>query len=331
VTYPTPETRDPRPETRDPRLFDLIQQALAGDARAAARLMTLLESDPAAVPEIMRQVYPRAGGAHVIGVTGPPGAGKSSLVDTLAASLRVQGRTVGIVAVDPSSPFSGGALLGDRIRMQERFADSGVFIRSMASRGQPGGLAKASQNVAALLAAMGKDAVLIETVGVGQEEIDVVRVADTTIVVLVPGLGDAVQTMKAGLLEVADVFAINKADREGAERLFKDVHLMVHMGAVEGQWSPPVLKTVATEDQGTGELLAAVEDHRRFLRETGQYAERRRRAAETEIQGILRERLLASVTHRVPALGRYADEVGQRQYDPYTAVDRILREAQLDG
>jgi LAO/AO transport system kinase len=312
-------------------LPDLIDRALTGDLRAAARLMTALESDPASVPEIMRQVYPHGGHAHVIGVTGPPGAGKSSLVDKLTAKLRAAGKTVGIVAVDPSSPFTGGALLGDRIRMQDRFADAGVFIRSMASRGQPGGLAKASQNVVALMSAMGKDVVLVETVGVGQEEIDVIRVADTTVVVLVPGLGDAVQTMKAGLLEVADVFAINKADRDGAERLFKDVNLMVHMGLAEGRWAPPVLRTVATDSQGIAELLAACDEHLAFLRETAQYAERRRQAAEVEIEAILRERLLRSVTSRVPGFGRYADEVGQRQYDPYTAVERILADSGIDA
>jgi len=217
---------DPALSTQDSALSTLLEGALRGEVRAAARLMTALESDSQAVPEIMQAIYPRAGQAHVIGVTGPPGAGKSSLVDKLAAVLRSAGKTVGIVAVDPSSPFSGGALLGDRIRMQDRFADAGVFIRSMASRGQPGGLAKASQNVVALMSAMGKDVVLVETIGVGQEEIDVIRVADTTVVVMVPGLGDAVQTMKAGLLEVADVFVVNKADRDGADRLFKDLNLM---------------------------------------------------------------------------------------------------------
>jgi LAO/AO transport system kinase len=293
--------------------------------------MTLLESDAAAVPEIMRQVYPRAGRAHVIGVTGPPGAGKSSLVDKLAAAIRASGKTVGIVAVDPSSPFTGGAILGDRIRMQDRFADPEVFIRSMASRGQPGGLAKASQNVVALMSAAGKDVVLVETVGVGQEEIDVVRVADTTLVVLVPGLGDEVQTMKAGLLEVADVFVINKADRDGADRLFKDVNLMVHAGAREGAWSPPVLKAVATLNQGVEEALAAAQAHKRALLESGRYGERRRRAATAEIDAILRERLLRAVLDRVPAFERYADEVGRRQYDPYTAVERIVSESGLGG
>ena len=291
--------------------------------------MTLLESDAAAVPEIMREVYPRAGKAHVIGVTGPPGAGKSSLVDKLAAGLRERGKSVGIVAVDPSSPFTGGAILGDRIRMQDRFADAGVFIRSMASRGQPGGLAKASQNVVALMAATGKDVVLVETVGVGQEEIDVIRVADTTLVVMVPGLGDAVQTMKAGLLEVADVFVVNKADRDGADRLFKDLNLMVHTGMQEGKWSPPVLKTVATENQGIDEVLDQAAEHLTFVRESGEYEQRRRQAATVEIDAILRDRLLRAIIERVPSFERYAEEVGRRQYDPYTAVDSILSESGL--
>jgi GTPase len=308
---------------------ELIERALRGEVRAAARLMTALESDPEAVPAIMAQVYPRAGRAHVIGVTGPPGAGKSSLVDKLAAALRAAGQTVGIVAVDPSSPFSGGAILGDRIRMQDRFADAGVFIRSMASRGQPGGLAKASQNVVALMAASGKDVVLVETVGVGQEEIDVIRVADTTLVVMVPGLGDAVQTMKAGLLEVADVFVVNKADRDGADRLFKDLSLMVHTGMQEGKWSPPVLKTVATDDKGTREVLDKAAEHLAFVRQSGEYEQRRRQAAMAEIDAILRDRLLRAVIRRVAAFDRYADEVGRRQYDPYTAVEHILHESGL--
>ncbi|HUZ78762.1 MAG TPA: methylmalonyl Co-A mutase-associated GTPase MeaB [Chloroflexota bacterium] len=310
---------------------ELVERALNGEVRAAARLMTALESDPEAVPAIMSQVYPKAGKAHVIGVTGPPGAGKSSLVDKIAATYRDRGQTVGIVAVDPSSPFNGGAILGDRIRMQDRFADAGVFIRSMASRGQPGGLAKASQNVVALMAAIGKDVVLVETVGVGQEEIDVIRVADTTVVVMVPGLGDAVQTMKAGLLEVADVFVVNKADRDGADRVFKDLNLMVHIGMQEGKWSAPVLKTVATENQGVDELLDKVAQHIAFARQSGQYELRRRQAATVEIDAILRDRLLRAVMHRVPAFDRYAEEVGRRQYDPYTAVEHILQESGLGG
>jgi len=310
---------------------ELIERALNGEVRAAARLMTALESDPEAVPRIMSQVYPKAGKAHVIGVTGPPGAGKSSLVDKIAAMFRARGQTVGIVAVDPSSPFTGGAILGDRIRMQDRFSDAGVFIRSMASRGQPGGLAKASQNVVALMAASGKDIVLVETVGVGQEEIDVIRVADTTVVVMVPGLGDAVQTMKAGLLEVADVFVVNKADREGADRVFKDLNLMVHIGMQEGKWSPPVLKTVAVENQGVGEVLDRAAEHLAFVRQSGEYEQRRRQAATAEIDAILRDRLLRAVIHRVPAFDRYAEEVGRRQYDPYTAVEHILHESGLGG
>ncbi|MDE3074865.1 MAG: methylmalonyl Co-A mutase-associated GTPase MeaB [Chloroflexota bacterium] len=291
--------------------------------------MTALESDAAATVDIMKQIYPKAGRAHVIGVTGPPGAGKSSLVDKMAAVFRARGKTVGIVAVDPSSPFSGGAILGDRIRMQERFSDSGIFIRSMASRGQPGGLAKASQNVVALMDAMGKDVVLVETVGVGQEEIEIVRVAETTVVVMVPGLGDSVQAMKAGLLEVADVLVVNKADREDADRTFQDLGMMVHLGMVEGKWTPPVLKTVATRNEGIERLVDEAGNHRDYLRRTGEHAERRRRAAIVEIDTILREILLRTVIDRVPAFTRYADDVGERRYDPYTAVGKILAESGL--
>ncbi|MHB8620907.1 MAG: methylmalonyl Co-A mutase-associated GTPase MeaB [Chloroflexota bacterium] len=310
-------------------LDELVDRALGGQTRAAARLITALESDLTATMAIMKRVYPRAGRAHVIGVTGPPGAGKSSLVDKMAAALRKRGQTIGIIAVDPSSPFSGGAILGDRIRMQDRFSDADVFIRSMASRGQPGGLARASQNTAALMDAMGKDVVLIETVGVGQEEIEIVRVADTTVVVMVPGLGDAVQTMKAGLLEVADVFVVNKADREGADRTFKDLNLMVHMGIQEGKWSAPVLKTVAIQDEGIEQVLDKAIEHRAFLKGNNQYAVRRQRAATAEIDTILRETLLRTVSGRVPDFARYASEVGERKYDPYTAVERIVTESGL--
>jgi LAO/AO transport system kinase len=297
--------------------------------RAAARLMTLLESDPTSIPEIMAAIYPRAGDAHVIGVTGPPGAGKSTLVDKLASILRAEGDTVGIVAVDPTSPFTGGALLGDRIRMQDRFSDGGVFIRSMASRGQPGGLARASQNVAALMAAMGKSVVLLETVGVGQEEVDIIRVADTVVLVMVPGLGDAVQTMKAGLLEAADVLVVNKADLAGADRLFKDLHLMVHDASRPRAWTPPVLKVVATEGQGVKDVLSKAREHLKFEKDSGGYAERRKRAATAEIDAILRDRLLTAVLRRVPSFERYAADVGQRKYDPYAAVTKIMRDAGL--
>jgi LAO/AO transport system kinase len=215
--------------------------------------------------------------------------------------------------------------------MQDRFSDPDVFIRSMASRGQPGGLARASQNIVALMAAMGKDVVLVETVGVGQEEIDVIRVAGTTIVVEVPGLGDAVQTMKAGLLEVADVFVVNKADRPDADRLFKELNLMVHEGLppTDTAWAPPVLKAVATENRGTVEILDAAERHLAWLRESGAYAERRRRAAIVEIDTILRDRLMRTVVARVPNFERYADAVGRREYDPYTAVERIVADSGL--
>src|SRR5581483_1195704 len=207
--------------------------------------------------------------------------------------------------------------------------DPGVFIRSMASRGQPGGLAKASQNVVALMAATGKDTVIIETVGVGQEEIDVVRVADTTVVVLVPGLGDAVQTMKAGLLEAADVFAVNKADYEGAERLVKDLELMLHLGSSGSAWSPPIVKTIATEGSGVDQLVGSLAGHFDYLQGSGEYLKRRRRAAVAEIDGVLRGQLMSAIARRVPAFDVYASQVAERKCDPYTAADRILRESGL--
>src|SRR3989442_4446186 len=252
---------------------------LGGDRVALARLMTLVENRAPGLPALMSRLHPHTGRAHVTGVTGPPGAGKSTLTDRIPARLRAAGHRVGIVAVDPTSPFSGGAVLGDRIRMQAHFLDPGVFIRSLASRGSHGGVARATRDVIRLLDGYGMDRILVETVGVGQTELDVMRLADTTVVVLVPEAGDAVQVMKAGLLEIADVFLVNKADREGAERMRSELVQMLHLRPTSG-WDFPVLLTQAAGDVGLDVFLEALERHRVFLATDADRARRQRQRRE---------------------------------------------------
>lgn len=294
-------------------------QILGGDVRALARAASAIENRRPEALALMQELFPRTGRAVLIGVTGPPGAGKSTLVDQLARALRDQGRTVGILAVDPTSPFSGGAILGDRIRMQQHHADAGVFIRSMASRGTLGGLAAATTDLALLLDAAGKDVVLIETVGVGQDEVEVARLADLTILVLVPGMGDDVQSMKAGIMEIADIFVINKADRPGADTLEREVQAMLGLAAQTEDWRPPILKVVATEGTGIGAVLGAV----RGFQESGAKRNRRAEMWRLRLREMLRERLL----ERVPAaeIEAAAEEVAARRRDPYSVIDEWLK------
>ena len=308
---------------------ELVEKMLTGDQRALARLVSVVERQAAEVPEIMQRITPSLGGAYCIGITGPPGAGKSTLTDRLTAYARQQGRTVGIIAVDPTSPFSGGAILGDRIRMQQHYLDAGVYIRSMASRGHHGGLSRAAKGVVKLLDAFGKDLIIVETVGVGQTELDIVAAADTTLLVLVPESGDAIQTIKAGIMEIADLFVINKADRDGAERLQRDLQMMLHVRHAADAWQPPVLRTQAHQDIGIAELYEAITAQRRELSETGQLAARRQQNRRQELLDLLQQRLMATLTAQFEDGEAYSgllELVEEGAMDPYTAAQQMLVE-----
>ncbi|MCA1828599.1 MAG: methylmalonyl Co-A mutase-associated GTPase MeaB [Myxococcales bacterium] len=311
-------------------MTDLAERVVKGDVRAAARLMRLIDDAQPQAESALRELWPKTGRAQIVGITGNPGAGKSTLVDRLIGHLRSLGKTVGVVAVDPTSPFTGGAILGDRIRMQDHALDPGVFIRSLATRGQLGGLSRATSDCVRVLDAMGKDVILIETVGVGQDEVEVCRLAHSTVVVVVPGLGDDIQAIKAGILEVADLFAVNKADREGADRTVRDLRSMLELNHVMGKdVDVPIVKCVASRGEGVAEVWTAIDGHYQSLKNGPGLLQRETQRAKSELVEVLRERLLKVALDRLARQGAELDDlalrIARRQTDPYTVADEAAR------
>ncbi|MGB0388860.1 MAG: methylmalonyl Co-A mutase-associated GTPase MeaB [Ardenticatenaceae bacterium] len=303
----------------------LAQKVLAGNRRALARVLTRVENGRAEGLALLADLFPHSGQAHVVGVTGPPGTGKSTLVNAITRELRNRGKRVGIIAVDPTSPFSGGAVLGDRIRMNEHSGDSGVFIRSMASRGSLGGLSRATGDAVTVMDAAGFDYVLVETVGAGQAEVEIAKEAQTTVVVEVPGLGDEVQAIKAGLLEIADLFAVNKADHPQANRSAMSLRMMLSIANYEYDWKPPIIKTIATTGEGVVELVDELIRHRTYLQESGQLQERQRQRAADEFYRAVERQLFQRL--RAQAGSRYKEYVARiaaRTIDPYTAANQLI-------
>lgn len=307
---------------------EMVSRARSGDTRSTARLLSVVENDEPGAADVLRELYPETGQARIIGVTGPPGGGKSTLVNRLAGAYREEGARVAVVAVDPSSPFTGGALLGDRIRMTERSLDQGLFIRSMASRGHSGGLARTTSRVVNVLDALGYGVVLVETVGVGQEEVEVVRVADTVCLVTVPGLGDDIQAIKAGVLEIADVLVVNKADRPGADEAARDLAQMLTLGKLRTGWKPPIVRTVAATGDGVRELVDAVARHREWAATSGERERRRRDAARVEVEDLLRDALVRRLRDRLgeERVEHAIARVAERAVDPYAAVAELLKQ-----
>ena len=316
----------------DNQLQSWIEALRSGDARALARAISLVENRGQGAYELLKAVFPHSGKARVLGLTGPPGAGKSTLVDQLAHHYRRAQRTVGIVAVDPTSPYTGGAILGDRIRMQSHHADPGIYIRSMATRGSLGGLAHTTADVATVMDASGRDVILIETVGVGQDEVDIVRLADVTIVILVPGMGDDVQTIKAGIMEIADIFVINKSDREGAERVEREILSMQSLASSSRKngadaWTPPIVKTVASEGKGIAELGAAIGKYEAYLAQDNRLLAKTAHNWETRLTEMLRDAVLERVVRARLGdgeLARCAAEVAEHKQDPYSLVEKMV-------
>ncbi len=312
---------------RTPPVAELVERARAGESRAVARLISLVEDESPLLREVMAALAPHAGQAHIVGITGSPGVGKSTSTSALVSAYRATGKRVGVLAVDPSSPFSGGALLGDRVRMQDHATDAGVFIRSMASRGHLGGLAWSTPQALRVLDAAGFDVVLVETVGVGQSEVEIAGMADTTLILLAPGMGDGIQAAKAGILEVGDIYVVNKADRDGVQNVTRDLRAMLALAERDADaWTPPILKTVASRNEGVDEVVAAIEDRLTWMRASGVLEDRRRSRARDEIEAIAMTALRSRFAHlhgdaRLDVL---AAKVATGATDPYSAADELI-------
>ena len=307
--------------------MDLVAQLLQGDKRALARVISLVERDDPQVPGILAELRPRTGHAYLVGVTGPPGSGKSTLTDVMIEALRKREKSVGVLAVDPNSPFTGGAVLGDRVRMQRHALDPGVYVRSMGARGHLGGLAGASRNVSRVLDAYGLDYVVLETVGVGQSELEVSSLSDTTVVVVNPSQGDEIQAIKAGILEIADIFVVNKADLPGADRAARQLRDTYSSEMKEGDWLPPIVKTVATKGEGVDELLEVIEKHREYVKASGLLEERRRRRLRDEVLDLVSEKARRRAARQLQDGGQLAERLRSaplRELDPYEIAGDIM-------
>jgi len=310
----------------NPEMQQWIERLRAGDARALSRVISAVENRAPESSDLLKALFPHSGRARIIGLTGAPGSGKSTLVDQVAKHYRNENRTVGIIAVDPTSPYTGGAILGDRIRMQDHFSDPGIYIRSMATRGALGGLARTTADVATVLDAAGRDVILIETVGVGQDEIDIVRLANITIVILVPGMGDDVQTIKAGIMEIADIFVINKSDHEGAERVEREIRAMQSLATRGDNWTPPIVKTVATDGSGVMGLAETISRYETYLKRENLVLKRDIQNWQERLTEMLRDALLDKARAHLSDghLTHYASEVAEHKRDPYTLVEEIV-------
>lgn len=309
--------------------MDIAEELLKGNRLALSRAITAIENEYDDAVEIMKKIYPHTGHAYVLGITGPPGAGKSTLTNRIAYEYRQQGKTVGIIAVDPTSPFTGGAILGDRIRMNSLTLDKGVFIRSMGTRGSLGGLSHKTADAVKVMDAFGKDIIIVETVGVGQSEVDIVKAADTTMVVLIPGMGDDIQAIKAGILEIGDLYCINKSDLDGADKLVREINMMLDLDSFMTDWRPPITKVIASQDEGIKDLMVTVEKHRSYIEGNGKLAKRRTKRTRDEILDILNSNIGNYIKEKIVASGRldnYVEQIKSRDTDPYTVVGSIMQE-----